>query len=86
MPYKKSKLVQLSTYLDEDDIVRVSGCIDGAAIPNLVMHQIILPGKHYLFNLPIRDGIVSVVDVQTKTGVYRRPVIKIHPLEEKNIQ
>ena len=29
------------------------------------------------------DGIVRVVDVQTKIGVYRRPVMKIHPLEEQ---
>ena len=29
------------------------------------------------------DGIVCVVDAQTKIGVYRRPVMKIHPLEEQ---
>ena len=48
---KKSKLVQLSPYLDEDGIFRVGGCIDKAAIPNLARHQIILLGKHYLVNL-----------------------------------
>ena len=44
-----------SPYLDEDDIVRVGGRIDGAAIPNLAIHQIILPGKHYLINLLIKS-------------------------------
>ena len=52
---KKSKLVQLSPYLDDDGIVRVGGRIDGAAIPNLARHQIILPGKHYLVNLLIKS-------------------------------
>ena len=32
---------------------------------------------------PGGDGIVRVVDVRTKTDVYRRPVAKIYPLEEK---
>ena len=32
---------------------------------------------------PSRDGIVHAVDVRTKTGVYRRPVVKIYPLEEQ---
>ena len=32
---------------------------------------------------PGRDGIVCVVDVRTKTGVYRRPAVKIYPLEEQ---
>ena len=52
---KKNKLVQLSLYLDEDDIVRVAGRIDEAAIPNMARHQIILPGKHYLVNLLIKS-------------------------------
>ena len=29
------------------------------------------------------DGIIPVVDVWTKTGVYKRPIMKIYPLEEK---
>ena len=52
---KKSKLVQLSPYLNEDDTVKVGGRIDGAAIPNLARHQMILPGKHYLVNLLIKS-------------------------------
>ena len=32
---------------------------------------------------PGRDGKVRVADVQTKAGVYRRPVVKIYPLEEQ---
>ena len=32
---------------------------------------------------PGRDGIVHGVDVRTKAGVYRRPVVKIYPLEEQ---
>ena len=47
--------MQLSLYLDEDDIVRVGGRIDEAAIPNMARHQIILPGKHYLVNLLIKS-------------------------------
>ena len=35
---------------------------------------------------PGRDGIVHVVDVQTKAGVYRRLVVKIYPLEEQTFQ
>ena len=46
--------MQLSPYLDEDDIVRVDGRIDEAAIPNLVRCQIILPGKLYLVNLLLK--------------------------------
>ena len=52
---KKSKLVQLSSYLDEDGIVRVGGHIDGTTIPNLARHQIILPGKLYLVNPLIKS-------------------------------
>lgn len=29
---------------------------------------------------PGKDGIVRVVDVQTRTGIYRRPVVKLYPL------
>ena len=29
-----------------------------------------------------QDGIVRVVNVRTKAGVYVRPVVKIYPLEE----
>ena len=32
---------------------------------------------------PGRDGIVCVVDVWTKIGVYRRPIVKIYPVEEQ---
>ena len=52
---KKSKLVQLSPYLDGDDIVRIGFRIYRDAIPNLARHQIILPGKHYLVNLLIKS-------------------------------
>ena len=52
---KKSKLVQLSPYLSEGDIVKVIGHIDGAATPNLARYQIILPGKHYLVNILIKS-------------------------------
>ena len=31
---------------------------------------------------PVQDGIVHVVNVHTKTGVYVRPVVKIYPLVE----
>ena len=48
---KKGKLVQLSPYLDKDEIVKVGGRIDETAIPNLGRRQTILPGKHYLVNL-----------------------------------
>ena len=53
---KKSKVVQLSLYLHEDEIVRAGGCIDGTAIQNLARHQIILPGKYYLVNLLIKSS------------------------------
>nr|XP_037870156.1 uncharacterized protein LOC119629182 [Bombyx mori] len=29
---------------------------------------------------PGRDGVVRVVNVRTKTGTYRRPVVKVYPL------
>ena len=32
---------------------------------------------------PGRDGIVCVVDVRTKAAVYRRPIVKIYPVEEQ---
>ena len=31
---------------------------------------------------PMQDGIVRVVDLRTKRGVYLRPVLNIYPLEE----
>lgn len=43
--------MQLNPYLDEDSIVRVGGRIDRAAISNLRRHQMMLSGRHYLFNL-----------------------------------
>ena len=43
--------MQLSPYLDKDEIVKVGGRIDETAIPNLGRRQTILPGKHYLVNL-----------------------------------
>ena len=52
---KKSKLMQLHLYLDEDGIVRVGGRIDRAAIPNLTRHKMVLPGKHYLVNLLVKS-------------------------------
>ena len=52
---KKNKLVEVSPYLDEGDIVSVCGHIHGAAIANLARHQIILPRKHYLINLLIKS-------------------------------
>ena len=32
---------------------------------------------------PREYGVAGVVTLQTKTGVYKRPVLKICPLEEK---
>lgn len=29
---------------------------------------------------PGKDGVVRVVNVRTKSGIYRRPVVKIYPL------
>ena len=51
---KKSKLLQLSPYLDQDGIIRVGGRISKAAIPEMIKHQIILPGKHKLVYLLIK--------------------------------
>ena len=32
---------------------------------------------------PGSDGVVQIVDVRTKSGVYSRPVVKIYPLEDR---
>ena len=32
---------------------------------------------------PGSDGVVRIVDVRTKSGVYSRPVVKIYPLEDR---
>ena len=31
---------------------------------------------------PVKDGIVCVANVCTKTGAFMRPVVKIYPLEK----
>ena len=31
---------------------------------------------------PVKDGIVCIDNVCTKTGVFMRPVVKIYPLEK----
>ena len=45
---KKSKLQQLSPYLDEEGLVIFGGCIKNIAIPDTAKQQITLPGKHRL--------------------------------------
>ena len=34
---------------------------------------------------PVSDGVVQIVDVRTKSGVYSRPVVKIYPLEDRYV-
>ena len=44
----KSKLQQLSPYLDEEGLIGAGGCTKNAAIPDTAKYQVILPGKHRL--------------------------------------
>ena len=44
----KSKLQQLSLYLDKEGLIGAGGRIKNAAIPDTAKYQVILPGKHRL--------------------------------------
>ena len=53
--YKQSKLVSLTPFLDEDDIIRVGGRIGKAPIPFVTRHPIVLDSSSDLTKLIIID-------------------------------
>ncbi|XP_029169999.1 uncharacterized protein LOC114939750 [Nylanderia fulva] len=52
----KSKLLTLNPFLDEEGIIRVGGRLCNATIEYSQKHPIILPSKHHLTTLIIRDA------------------------------
>ncbi|XP_028411629.1 uncharacterized protein LOC114534388 [Dendronephthya gigantea] len=50
-----SKLLSLTPYLDQDDVIRVGGRLDRAKLPYEVRHPIILPQKHRLSKLIVES-------------------------------
>jgi hypothetical protein len=53
--HKQSKLVSLTPFLDEDDIIRVRGRIGKAAIPFVTRHPIVLDSSGDLTKLIVMD-------------------------------
>ena len=53
--HKQSKLVSLTPFLDEDDIIRVGGRIGKAAIPFVTRHPIVLDSSGDLTKLIVMD-------------------------------
>lgn len=53
--HSKSRLLTLHPFLDDDGIIRVGGRLCNASIEYAQKHPIILPNKHHLTNLIIRD-------------------------------
>ncbi|XP_052741090.1 uncharacterized protein LOC112045429 [Bicyclus anynana] len=58
---KRSKLLTLSPYLDEQHILRVGGRLQGAKISTEVRHPIILPKGSHLTMLIIRDAHIKLL-------------------------
>ena len=52
---KKSSIANLNPFLDLKKVIRVGGRLKHASIPYSAKHQIILPKKHHLSDLFIRD-------------------------------
>ena len=52
---RKSKLLSISPFLDEKGLMRVGGRLSKADIPTSAKHQIILPDKHPVVQLLIRQ-------------------------------
>ena len=50
---KKSKLLNLTPFLDEKGIMRIRGRLSKAEIQSSAKHQLILPGKHHVIQLLI---------------------------------
>ena len=54
--HRKSRLIQLSPFLDEDGIIRLGGRTRRAKLPYDVLHPPILPGRH-----PLAEKIVTAI-------------------------
>ena len=52
---KKERLKKLCPFLDEKDTIRVGGRVKQARIPYEWKHQIILPAKHHITTLILRE-------------------------------
>ena len=51
--HKKSKLITLNPFLDNDDIMRVGGRINNSTLPYSQQHPILLPHSHFVTHLII---------------------------------
>lgn len=52
---KKSPLVSLKPFLDTDRLIRVGGRLEHAELPHSQKHPIVLPAKHHVTSLIMRD-------------------------------
>ena len=51
---RRSKILQLSPYMDNDGITRIGGRLRRAELSSMKKHQIILPGQHHLVKLLVK--------------------------------
>ncbi|XP_014371634.2 uncharacterized protein LOC106721244 [Papilio machaon] len=61
MVKKRSKLKTLSPYLDENQILRVGGRLQGATIGSEIKHPILLPKHNHLTTLVVRDAHIKLL-------------------------
>ncbi|XP_050419539.1 uncharacterized protein LOC126832715 [Patella vulgata] len=52
---KSSSLTKLSPYIDKDGLMRIGGRLDYSNIPEAEKHPILVPGKHHIATLLIRN-------------------------------
>ena len=53
--HKKSKLITLNTFLDNDDIIHVRGRLNNSALPYSQQHPILLLHSHFVTHLIIEN-------------------------------
>ncbi|XP_076629121.1 uncharacterized protein LOC143345645 [Colletes latitarsis] len=56
---KPGKLLPLSPFLDKDEIIRVGGRLANADIPFKSKHPAVLPNKHHITDIIIRDSHIK---------------------------
>ncbi|XP_025997375.2 uncharacterized protein LOC113005723 [Solenopsis invicta] len=80
---KNSKLLSLSPFLDEQEILRVGGRLQNAKLPYSAKHQMVLPSKHSFTKLLVEYEHSRLLHVgsQTTLAAIRQ---KFWPLDGRN--
>lgn len=68
--HRNSRLLPLSPYLDKDGLIRVGGRLSNANLEENKKHPIILPSKHHVTKLIIRQFHYQNLHVGTRTLLY----------------